>query len=160
MNNFNELLKFVIHQAESVNIPISKNICSSVQINRRAEKRFGRCILKNGIYTIELSERMKNAPEKSCCQTIAHEIIHTCKGCGNHGKLFCRYADIMNKAYGYDIKRTNTCEELGVEDISRVKYIIACEKCGAEIKRSRYSSLVSNPSMYMCRCGGKLYRKL
>ncbi len=160
MNDLDFLLKRVICQARAVKIPVSDNIYPIVTVNRTAEKRFGRCINTDGEYIIELSERMKNAPEKACCQIIAHEVIHTCRGCGNHGRLFKAYADKMNKAYDYNIKTTNTCEELGVEDISTVRYIISCRSCGAEIKRSRYSRLVSKPSLYRCKCGGVLKRTL
>ena len=158
MNDFDRLLAEVYEQAKNAKIPVSRNISPKVLLNSRATKRFGQCILKNGIYTIELSQRLKNAPEKSCRQTIAHELIHTCKGCNNHGKTFLYYAEIMNRQYGYNIKRTNSCEELGVEDISNVRYILVCEKCGAEIKRSRCSNVVANPLRYKCICGGKLKR--
>lgn len=158
MNDFDRLLAEVSEQARKVKIPVSKNISPQVIVNSRATKRFGQCIFKNGIYTIELSQRLKNAPEKSCRQTIAHELIHTCKGCNNHGKKFLHYAEIMNREYGYNIKRTSSCEELGVEDISNVRYILVCEKCGAEIKRSRYTKVIANPSEYKCICGGKLRR--
>lgn len=158
MNDFDLLLSKVIKQARDIKIPVSKNIVPAVKVNSRAVKRFGQCIFKDGVYTIELSEKLKTAPEKSCCQTIAHEILHTCKGCGNHGKIFRYYADIMNRTYGYAIKRTNSCEELGITDNTVVKYILMCEKCGAEIKRTRCTKVVERPSMYLCRCGGKLKR--
>lgn len=161
MNDFNTLLKTVTAEAKAINIPVSDNVQPEVLVNRRAKKRFGQCIFKNGVYTIELSERLLDAPEQSCKQTLAHELIHTCKGCGNHGKLFAEYAARMNRYYGYHIKRTNSCEEMGIiQELPEktVRYILLCEKCGVQIKRERYSGAVADPSRYRCRCGGTLKR--
>ncbi len=160
MNDFDFLLAEVMKEARAVGVPISNKINSMVVVNSRAKSRFGRCISDGKGYTIELSDRLKNAPEISCRQTIAHELIHTCKGCMNHGSLFKLYADRMNQAYGYHISRTNSCEEMGVDAPGNyAKYVIICEKCGCEIKRNRRSSLVDAPSRYRCKCGGTLKLK-
>lgn len=161
MNDFNTLLQIVIAEAKAIKIPVSEHIQPNVIINKRAKKRFGQCIIENESYTIELSEKLLNVPEQSCKQTIAHEIIHTCKGCQNHGTLFMHYAEQMNQRYGYHIKRTNSCEEMGIareQTEKPVKYIVLCEKCGVQIKRERYSNVIADPSHYRCRCGGTLKR--
>lgn len=160
-NDFDRLLKIAAAQAVEAGVPISDKIQKHIQINRRAKKRFGMCINKNGVFTIELSEMLLEAPERSCMQTIAHELIHTCDGCDNHGELFRKYADIMNRRYGYDIRRTNTAEEMGIEPAKvqgNVKYIIECQSCKTKIFRTRYSNVAAHPSRYRCRCGGILKR--
>ena len=101
MNNFDELLQLVIKEAKAVNIPIANRISDKVIVNKRAAKRFGRCIKTGNDHVIELSAMLLDAPELSCKQTIAHELIHTCPGCMNHGEKFRYYADIMNRKYGY-----------------------------------------------------------
>ena len=109
----------------------------------------------------DLAVVLLNAPEKSCCQTLAHELIHTCPGCSNHGVCFHQYAAAMNAAYGYHIKTTNSCEEMGVKspiNNKDVKYILQCRQCGALIKRMRCSAVVADPSKYRCQCGGGLIR--
>ena len=70
-------------------------------------------------------------------QTLAHEVLHTCPGCRNHGALWKEYAARMNGAYGYAISRTGTCEALGVADVRPVRYRLVCERCGQEFCRSR-----------------------
>ena len=160
-NDPDKLLLIVMEQARNAGIPFSENTDRHVRINTRAKKRFGQCICRNGQYTIEVSSVLLNAPERSCCQTIAHELIHTCKGCGDHGSLSQRDAAIMNRLYGYSISRTNTPEEMGispVESESAAKYILECRKCGAKISRTRLSPVVAHPSRYRCRCGGSLIR--
>lgn len=162
-NDFDRLLLEVAAEAVRAGVPISDRIKRTVRINTRAKKRFGMCIFEDGCYTIELSSMLLTAPERSCRQTLAHELIHTCRGCDNHGALFCRYAELMNKTYGYHISRTNSLEEMGVDrEVSEknVHYILQCQRCKAEIKRSRCSSVVAHPSRYRCQCGGKLKRIL
>lgn len=152
------LLVRVIAQARAVKIPVSTAICPEVALNSRATGRFGCCIRRNGTFTIELSSRMLGAEEKAVMQTLAHEVLHTCYGCSNHGVRWKGYAARMNAAYGYEIARTDSCEKLGVPDTARVRYVLVCTKCGARITRSRRSRLVDHPERYRCRCGGKLER--
>ena len=155
-SDINVLLARVIAQARAVKIPVSADICPAVVLNSRATGRFGCCTRKNGGYTIELSSRMLGAEERAVMQTLAHEVLHTCYGCTNHGKRWKGYAARMNAAYGYEIARTDSCEKLGVPDTKKVRYLLVCTKCGAQIRRSRRSPLVDHPERYRCRCGGTL----
>lgn len=155
----NELLAEVIEQAEALGIPVSEDIVPEVRLNRRATGRFGCCIRQAGIYTIELSERLLKARETAVRQTLAHEVLHTCRGCANHGPRWKGYAARMNEAYGYAIARTDTCEKLGVEDTVQARYLVVCTRCGAQFRRSRKSRLVEHPERYRCRCGGRLERR-
>lgn len=160
MNDFDKLLIAVRKEAQKINIPVSDKISSHVVVNSRAKTRFGQCKMSGGCYVIELSSRLLDAPEISCRQTIAHELIHTCAGCMNHGDKFKYYAAKMNRAYGYNISRTNSAEEMGVGNCTKdAKYIIVCKKCGKEIPRSRKSPLTDHPEYYKCKCGGELYLK-
>ena len=102
VNDPDSLLKKAMLQLKTSGIPISERIDPHVRINNRAKKRFGMCIMKNGSYTIELSSIMLTEPESSCMQTLCHELIHTCRGCGDHGSIFKKYADILNRRYGYN----------------------------------------------------------
>lgn len=155
-NDFDKLLKSVISEARTIGVPVSDKIEPRVKINSRAVRRFGRCVLSNGKYTIELSSMLIDAPERSCRQTIAHEIIHTCPGCMDHGKIFRRYAEMMNNAYGYSVSRTGSREEMGIPDEENYRFAIICQKCGKKILRLRRSSITDDPSRYRCECGGRL----
>ena len=156
------LLQKVIAQARALNIPVSEHILPGVRINRRATGRFGACFAnrRSGTFLIEISDVLLTASQKACCQTLAHEVLHTCYGCQNHKKRWHRYADMMNRAYGYTISRTESPERLGVEGKSVVRYVVECTQCGAEIPRARRSRLVEHPEDYRCaKCGGKLTLK-
>lgn len=156
MNEPDRLLSEVIAQAKSVNIPVCAEISPKVIINRRAKTRFGCCKPVPGGCVIELSEKMLAAPEKSCREVLAHEILHSCYGCRNHGKRWQRYAAIMNERFGYDIKRTHSFEEMGLCDDRRLKYAVICKGCGRIIRRMKKSPLILTPWRYRCRCGGAL----
>lgn len=151
------LLALAIAQARAVKIPVSRDICPQVRLNRRARTRFGCCVRKDGRYTIELSERLaRQGEEGAILQVLCHEVLHTCYGCSNHGARWRGYAQRMNTAYGYHIRRTDNYEELGIEDRRPVRYWVVCEGCGRRIPRMKRSPLVDHPERYRCACGGVL----
>ena len=160
MNDLDRLLQAVLTQARALGLPVSSQIDPHVAVDRRAVCRLGCCILKNGRYQIHLSVRLSDGPEAACLQTLAHEALHTCPGCLDHGKRWQSYAARMNTAYGYAISRTSDPAALGLPDWEKpVRYVLVCRSCGREFARMRASSLVQHPERYRCRCGGRLARK-
>ena len=160
MHDVDTLLARVVAQAKALGIPVPPRILPQVRLTRRAVTRFGCCIRQaDGSYRIELAQRLLEAPEEACLQTLAHEVLHTCPGCRNHGARWKEYARRMNEAYGYAISRTGSCEALGVADARPVRHLVVCTRCGMEFPRSRRSPLVDHPERYRCRCGGVLQRK-
>lgn len=160
MNDCDKLLQEVLFQAKALQIPTSDRIDPHVRINPRTVTRLGCCKYENEQQIIEVSQRVAEGTELVCREVLAHEILHTCKGCQNHGSLWKLYALKMNQAYGYHISRTATAEELGLKTGTPWKYILTCEKCGAEFGRYRLSALVRHPEKYRCRCGGRLKRRV
>ena len=136
---------------------ISPRVCPTVAVNRRAKTRLGCCRTKNGVHTVEIAAALLEADELLVRQTLAHEVLHTCPGCANHGPRWKQYAARMNGLYGYDIRRTDTPEHLGIPDDRPVRWLVICRKCGKEIPRMKRSVLVAHPERYRCRCGGTLY---
>lgn len=157
-----KVLRDVIREAKAVDIPIPNNINKQVYINPRPKRRFGCCSTKGGKFYIEISEFLLKAKDEKIRGVIAHEVLHTCRGCRDHGTRWKEYADRMNKAYGYNIKRVSSFEEMGLETIERpdrdsnIKYIIKCEKCGMEYPRQRFTCVMQKIDAYRCQCGGKL----
>lgn len=154
----NELLREVAQQAREAGIPISECVLPSVSVNRRAKRRFGCCKrLENGDMQIELSYHTLSAEESEIKQVLAHELLHSCRGCMNHQKRWKGYAERMNVKYGYRISRTDSAERLGIEqETAAPKYRLICTRCGSEITRMRKSRLITEPWRYRCRCGGEL----
>lgn len=153
------LLEQAVCQARAVGAPVAAGIEPHVKLNRRATGRFGCCIRRGNVYIIELAARMLVAEDKMILQTLAHEVLHTCPGCANHGARWKNWAARMNGAYGYDIARTDSPEKLGLPGDGPARYLLVCTKCGAEIGRSRCSAVVQHPERYRCRCGGRLERR-
>ena len=157
----NKMLAEVIAQARALKIPVSENILPDVSVNSRAKSRFGCCKrLPEGGFLIELSLHTVSAKEKEIKQVLAHEILHSCYGCLNHGKRWKSYAEKMNSTFGYAIKRTDSRERMGIEEQQEPapRYELICKSCGAKITRSRKSRLITETWRYRCRCGGKLER--
>lgn len=143
-------------------IPVPKNINRQIRINPRPKKRFGCCNTMGGKYNIEISEFVLKADEEKVKEVLAHEILHTCKGCRNHGPRWKEYAERMNERYGYHIKRVSSFQEMGLAEAQedhcedRIRYIIKCEKCGKEYPRQRFTCVMKKINAYRCQCGGKL----
>lgn len=160
--DFNQLQKTCLEEILSVGIKPAKNI--SFKINKRAKTRWGIC-KKSSIdgYTIEIAARLledDRISEKSCKETIIHEILHTCKGCMKHTGKWKEYAEKMNVSYGYNIKRVTSGEEKGVENHQPkeqpVKYIYICKYCGQVIQKKRACKFTKYYNLYGCGiCGSR-----
>ncbi len=158
----NSLIR-VIKEAQELNIPVPDNIYREVIVNPRPKKRYGCCIKKDGKFQIEISEFILQCEPHKIRSVLAHEVLHTCKGCYDHGKIWKEYAEKMNKKYGYDIKRVTAPEEMGLEkqkeDTAKIRYIIKCQSCGREYPRQRFTCVMKKINAYRCSCGGRLILK-
>lgn len=135
------------------------------RVNSRVKSRWGRCSSIIGGFVIEVSERLLHdeVPMESLKNTIIHELLHTCKGCQNHGTTWKRLADKVNRAYGYNIKRTTSASEKGVQEeerVIKVKHRFACSSCGQIIERERESKFTKNYDRYRCGCCGGTFKKI
>lgn len=157
----NALMAEMIASLTSLGIPLSKRIVPEVKVNTRAKKRLGCCILQSYVYTIEISQFVLS-DEQLLRETMAHELLHTCKSCRNHGERWKQYAAIVNKELGYNISRTVKIEGGDVRLREEAnKYLLVCTSCGTEIWRARMSKTIKSPWRYRCgKCGGKLKRML
>lgn len=159
MCDADDLLQTVIAEAKALEIPVAPGILPKVLINTRAKTRFGRCIVSSeGSCQIELAERVLAAGERACKTVLAHEVLHSCRGCRNHQARWKGYAERMNAAYGYDIRRTHSPEALGILNDKPCRYRLQCQRCEAVLTRMKKSPLVQHPERYRCRCGGALIR--
>lgn len=158
MNDCDALLRAVAEEIRRLGIPLSTEVEPHVEIDSRSATRFGCCRRQGERYTIQVAKRVAEGPERSCREVLAHELLHTCPGCQNHGADWKKYARLVNEAYGYHISRTSTREALQVGEARPCRYLVRCDKCGAEFPRFRASSLTQHPERYRCRCGGKLIR--
>ena len=104
MQNHNrewEILQDVRRELISVGIPVSPNI-KGLRINTRTKKRLGCCQKEkrqgqHEAYIIEISKNVLSCREEDIRMIMAHELIHTCPGCFDHGKKWKKYASVARK---------------------------------------------------------------
>lgn len=154
-----KLLKEIISECRAIKLPVSNNIAPEVLINKRAKSRFGACKKEGTGFRIEICRHVLDADEAHVRNILAHEVLHTCKGCYNHGVRWKEYAARMNEAYGYNISTTTSYESLGLDRPAKkktVRYMVVCQSCGRKIYRQKKSKLITHTKQYRCTCGGKL----
>lgn len=143
-------------------IPFNKNV-NTIHINNRITKTLGQCKKEGKDYRIEISGHILESPNEKLKEVILHELIHTCPKCMNHGELWKRHANIVNRKYGYNIKRIASSSNFKYDKKAKEKrYKIKCQKCGCIYIRRRRCKLVDYPERFRCgRCGGGLvlYKK-
>ena len=161
MKDFEQMIKESLSEVMAVGLKPGK--IEKWVINRRAKSRWGLC-KKIGINTfeIQIAERLleDEVSDMACKDTIVHEILHTCRGCHGHTGLWKTYADLMNRTYGYSIKRTTSSLEKGLEELPTkemaIKYVFRCKNCGAMLYRKKKSRFTEHYKYYGCgRCGAK-----
>ena len=135
-------------------------------VNNRAKSRWGLCeTLCNG-YRIQINGELldEENSEAGLEETILHELLHTCKGCMNHGKEWKALAAKVNQKYGYNIKTQMTACEKGVKvrynSMAGIYlYAVKCPDCGRIWKFDEQSDVVENPGFWRCvNCHSKLVR--
>ena len=137
-------------------------------INYRAKCRLGQCkVVSTNTFDINISEAIlqDNVDDQIALNTIMHELLHTVKGCFNHGSKWKMCADLVNtKLPQYNIKRVATRSETNLLTERKppvYKYTLRCIKCGQEIKRQKESKVIKNYKRYRCgKCGGKFEKIL
>lgn len=145
-----------INELEAIDVPINNVV--EWTVNTRAKGRWGQCRRKNGKYSINISSRLleDDVTEKALKDTIVHELLHTIDGCMNHGTKWLMYAELVNDCYNYNVKRTSTDSDKGIDtkaEKMKSKYVFKCESCGQVVARDRASNFTKNYSNYGCaRC--------
>lgn len=143
MKDFNTMVNEVYISLRRRGVPI-KNC--PVTISHRLKRAFGktRCKIRYGkrSYSIQIASYLvENGSEHGIKSTIAHEYIHTCNGCMNHGALWKRYGNMVSDLY--DISRCTTYESKGISENAmqyireQYKYIVKCTTCNHEWKYKR-----------------------
>lgn len=159
-----------IDEMDAIDIPYGNIV--KVEVNFRAERRWGQCRKRGTEYTININADLlgNEASEKGLRETIIHEILHTCPNCMCHTGEWKRLAELVSDCYPYDITRTASAEDVGMsaeyierkreERIERkmnAKYRFHCAGCGVKITRNRESRFTKHWEWYRCsKCGGNI----
>jgi hypothetical protein len=159
MKDLNKLLKEVLADFDALGIQYGKIV--EIVPNTRAKSRWGQCKSRYGGFYININASLlaDDIDDRGARDTIAHEVCHTVKGCMNHGETWKKYAKMLN-ARGYNVKRTSSASEKGVDrtqyvSTKKYKYQIKCEKCGHLYNYSRKGKvveLISTHKNHGCTC--------
>lgn len=155
-----------ICKADLDSLGIKYGRVSNWTVNTRAKCRLGQCrIVAGDLFDINISEAVlkDDIDNQIALDVIMHELLHTVKGCFNHGAKWKKYAEYINwKLPQYNMRRVATKSDtaLVIERKEPVyKFILRCTKCGQEIKRQKETKVVINYKRYRCgKCGGGLER--
>ena len=155
---FDELLNVVKTDLKGV-VPYSENITSKVLLlSNRNKRTLGKCTKnrENTQFTISLNPKLENMSEQLIKDVLAHEIIHTAKGCFNHGYNFKNYMYRVNySCKNYNVETKTKSKEW--EENKQYKYKLTCKKCGEVIYRNKINREWAKLGLYSHgRCGGDL----
>lgn len=158
----NQLFLESISALKEIDIQPSKNIIA-VKENRRAKKRLGCCKKEKramqDFFIIEISTVLKDESDERIKEVMLHELLHTCKGCFNHGKAWKALAEKVNQSYGYHISTyadANYLETVRPQS-EPYRYAIVCTRCGNIGYRRKKSKVITQIKNYRCsKCGGSL----
>ena len=168
-----------IEDCDRIGVPYGNIV--DIKENTRAKSRWGCCKPRMNSHTgetefhLEISSELlgEDAPLNGLRETILHEICHTVEGGHGHTGEWLRWAKELNRAYGYNIKRTNSAEDKGFTKeqsremarknhpklFSPVSYTIRCVNCGHAYSRKVKSKIIQHPERYRCGvCSGELKR--
>lgn len=149
MEKIQEIFEFCKRLMNENNIPISKNIQNEIVINTRLRKTLAICEKKGKNYVITFNSHIMETDKNILIQIMLHELIHTIKGCLNHGPKFKKYCKILNDKYGFNIDTHFPAREITYTNMTIYRY--TCSKCHKQFffyKNTKYNRV--------CSCGGKL----
>lgn len=146
----------------ALEIPVSKKI-HRVVVNHRAKTRLGCCVGQGDGFVIEIGAGVLRGSQAGDMdqlkEVMAHELLHTCPGCQNHGQRWKGYAQLVNAAWGCQISRlAPVSQERRAAQQRQAPYLLACSSCGRAFPRMRSTKVVLYPARYRCPCGGPLVR--
>jgi len=139
------LSKVAEEKLKAINIPI-KAVARYTVCDTRTWGDCNRRKTWNGdIYSIRITRSLlEQGTDDKVVQTLMHELVHTACFDDGHTGMFKVYGrKIMNAYPQYNISRTNSAEELGVNKMDSSNYVVQCE-CGQKYYYQRQSYIVKD----------------
>ena len=146
---------------KSVYVYFEEPIIRSVKISR-ARSFWGQITSLGGRYfELKVSDVFNDIPDDEKAKKrfrgmLVHELLHTIKGCMNHGSKWKMMASRVNALYpSLNVTRCTSMASYGVKKEKKTpKYQIICHACNYTYFRQRKSE-TTNPVFLntFCRCG-------
>lgn len=161
----NDIFLIVKNDLLSLNIPVSNEICPIVRISK-AKRQWGSCKMSKKYndykFYISISENCFSEPNyiDFIKNTVAHELIHTVKGCFNHSKGFKYYSYVASKlGYNVTVKSESKLEKSDEEKFKEANHILKCTVCGQLYYRYRFPKDKNYINKIVCgKCRGRLVK--
>lgn len=126
----------------NTDVTISSDLEYKIKFHKNLNADTLGCCCTNNIHTIIYIR--SGMSDKNTLETILHELIHTCDGCFNHGKLFRLYSDAVNSYVrsNFDEFSEFSCgfHESKIDDsayLKKFKYVVTCPKCNLKTYYAR-----------------------
>ncbi len=136
-----------------------------VKFNKRFTHTLGRCSNSHVGSLIQISEKYYNHPtttDDDRYSLMFHELMHSVKGCANHGKRFndlCRQLEEATGVKQIAGSKFKTHSEYNKDTRTKHKYMLECDECGKQyfMKRLRGGKedgidYRGRAVHYKCRC--------
>lgn len=117
----------------------------------------GTCYKRGDNYRIELSiphiiKYLERGERDKIKDTVLHEMCHALPNGMNHKGQWKVYTSVLNRKYGYNLKRCADNDEVITELVQqKTKYTIVCQNCKEIYYYSRKPKCMNNLSN--CSCG-------
>lgn len=139
---------------------------TDVIISNKMTRNLGVCEwdTRTGKSKIKISYSLvdKKYPRKLRQATLIHELLHAYFPKEHHKGRWSKFAKVISQNTDYNIERLADSEELSALQTVRkndYKYVVVCERCGREVKKTRMCSIVRYPQNWRCgKCGGTFKR--
>ena len=134
----------------------------SILVNNRLKSMWGRCKMdkQQGVCYVEISGMLigDDVSYEAIMDTMLHELLHCHEDRMCHTGEWKRCANLVNKTFGFNIKRTTSAAEKDLTEVvnNDYKYLVACDTCGATNKYKRKSKLIKILLKHphgACQCG-------
>ena len=164
VQNSRVIYRYLVCNKKLLDIGVPLGGVSKVISNPKMHSRWGCCYRRNGFKTfdIEIAERlMLSADYEGIDHVMMHELLHTIQGCFNHGPMWKSWANVVCKAFGYNVKRLTGASELGSDPATLIELgykACQCVDCGNVIVKKTECEFIRHPERWSCKCGGMFVR--
>lgn len=138
MHDIRKIMGECVGEMRGAGIPIQGNKIAEVVI-AELDDCLGMCYKdENGNFTIFIRKELleDKCPIKELKEIIIHELIHTCKRCGIHGKNWRKYAKMLNDAYGYSLLAGKDLDSIFHSE-KPITQRFLCRNCGSTFDSRR-----------------------
>ena len=132
MHDIRKVFGECVGEMRGADIPIQGNKITEVIIEELDDCLGMCCKDENGNFAIIIRKELleDKCPIKELKEVIIHELIHTCKRCGIHGKTWRKYAQMLNEAYGYSLLASKDMDSIFHSE-KPITQRFVCRNCGS-----------------------------